>query len=35
MRPTLRSHLAVIEPAKTGNATLFLDVMDKLEATHA
>jgi hypothetical protein len=35
MRPTLRSHLAVIEPAKTGNAILFLDVMDKLETTHA
>lgn len=35
MRSDLRTELAALEPAKSGNATLFLDLMDSLEATNA
>ncbi|MCV9962705.1 DUF5691 domain-containing protein [Pararhizobium sp. BT-229] len=35
LRVTLRSELAALEPAKSGNATLFLDLMDSLETAHA
>jgi hypothetical protein len=35
MRPALRTELASLDPAKTGNAVLFLDLMDSLETAHA
>ncbi|MBP1857884.1 DUF5691 domain-containing protein [Rhizobium herbae] len=35
LRATLRSELAALEPAKSGNATLFLDLMNSLEPVHA
>ncbi|OHV19084.1 hypothetical protein EOS93_18765 [Rhizobium sp. RMa-01] len=35
MRSTLRAELAALEPAKSGNAFLFLDLMDSLETAHA
>lgn len=35
MRPILRTELAALEPAKSGNAILFLDLMDSLETTNA
>lgn len=34
-RATLRSMLAALEPAKSGNAILFLDLIDSLETVHA
>jgi hypothetical protein len=35
MRPALRAELAALDPAKIGNAVLFLDLMDSLETAHA
>ncbi|NTF44342.1 DUF5691 domain-containing protein [Rhizobium rhizogenes] len=35
MRSTLRSELAALDPAKSGNAFLFLDFMDSLETAYA
>jgi len=35
MRSTLRAELASLDPAKSGNAILFLDLMDSLETVNA
>lgn len=34
MRPALRTEFAALDPAKTGNAILFLDLMNSLETDH-